>query len=68
MITLYIWFKVEFPGNIGLPRIIYPNIQPKLHTSAGFEYFLEPSNIYGARYHLVAIYSVKSGGKLPYLS
>ena len=68
VITLSIWFNVEFPGNMGFPRIIYPSMHPKLQTSAGFEYFFEPSKISGARYHLVAMYSVKSGGKLSYLS
>ena len=43
--TLYIWFKVEFPGNIGLPFRIYPSKQPKLHTSTALVYFLEPSKI-----------------------
>lgn len=59
--TLYIWFKVEFPGKNGLPLIISPNRHPKLHISIAFEYFLEPNKISGARYHLVAIYSVRIG-------
>jgi len=41
--------------------MIYPIKQPKLHTSTAFEYLLEPSKIYGALYHLVAMYSVKNG-------
>ena len=63
VMTLSIWFKVEFPGNIGFPLIISPNMHPKLQTSAGFEYRFDPSKIYGARYHLVAMYSVISGGR-----
>ena len=62
VITLYIWFNVELPGNIGFPEIIYPSIHPKLHTSAGCAYLRDPSNIYGALYHLVAIYYVNIGG------
>ena len=54
--TLYIWLRVEFPGNKGRPLMISPIKQPKLQTSTALEYFLEPSKIYGARYHLVAIY------------
>lgn len=63
VMTLSIWFKVEFPGNIGFPLMTSPSMHPKLQTSAGFEYLFEPSKIYGARYHLVAIYSVISGGR-----
>ena len=63
VMTLSIWFKVEFPGNIGFPLITSPNMHPKLQTSAGFEYRFDPSKIYGARYHLVAMYSVISGGR-----
>ena len=43
--TRSIWFRVECPGNIGFPLIISPIMQPKLHTSAALEYFLEPSRI-----------------------
>lgn len=68
MITLSIWFNVEFPGNIGFPIIISPNMHPKLQTSAGFEYFLDPSKISGALYHRVAMYSVRSGGSSSYFS
>lgn len=34
-------------------------MQPILQISIALEYFLEPSRIYGARYHLVAMYSVR---------
>ena len=59
--TLSIWLRVELPGKKGLPFIIYPSMQPKLHTSIAFVYLLEPNKISGARYHLVAIYSVRMG-------
>lgn len=59
--TRSIWFKVELPGNSGRPLMISPIRQPKLHTSTAFEYFLDPNKISGARYHLVAMYSVKKG-------
>lgn len=58
---LYIWFKVEFPGKIDLPFINSPSIHPTDHISTALEYFVEPSKIYGALYHLVATYSVKLG-------
>ncbi len=58
---LYIWFSVEFPGNIDLPFISSPKMQPTDHISTAFEYFVEPSKIYGALYHLVATYSVRFG-------
>ena len=58
---LSIWFKVEFPGKVDLPMINYPNMQPTDHMSTAFEYLVDPSRIYGARYHLVATYSVKLG-------
>jgi len=47
------------PANIGLPVKISATIQPKLQTSIGFLYDLEPSNNSGARYHFVATYSDK---------
>ena len=59
--TLSIWLSVELPGNNGRPLMISPIRQPKLQTSTDLEYFLDPSKISGARYHLVAIYSVKNG-------
>lgn len=58
---LSIWFKVEFPGKIDFPIISSPNIQPTDHMSTALEYFVDPSNIYGARYHLVATYYVRLG-------
>jgi hypothetical protein len=30
---LYIWFRVEVPGNIAFPEYIYPRIQPTDHIS-----------------------------------
>ncbi len=56
-----IWFSVEFPGNVDLPIISYPKMHPTDHMSTAFEYLVEPNKIYGARYHLVATYSVKLG-------
>ncbi len=53
---LSIWLRVELPGNIDFPFISYPKMQPTDHISTAFEYFVEPSKIYGARYHLVATY------------
>ena len=52
---LSIWFKVEVPGNKDLPVISYPKIQPTDHISTALEYLVEPNNISGARYHLVAM-------------
>lgn len=59
--TRSIWFRVEFPGKKGFPLIISPRRHPKLQVSMALEYLLEPSKISGARYHLVAIYSVRIG-------
>lgn len=56
--TLYNWLIVEVPGNIGFPLIISAAKHPNPQISIPFEYPLEPNRIYGARYHLVAIYSV----------
>lgn len=53
------WFMVEVPGNSGFPFCISASMQPMLQISIAREYFLEPSRIYGARYHLVAMYSVR---------
>ena len=39
----------------------YPKMQPTDHISTAFEYLVDPSKIYGARYHLVATYSVRLG-------
>lgn len=36
-------------------------MQPTDHISTAFEYFVDPSKISGARYHLVATYSVNMG-------
>jgi hypothetical protein len=41
-------------------------MQPTDHISTALEYLVEPSRIYGALYHLVATYSVSTGG--PYSS
>lgn len=58
---LSIWFKVEFPGKMALPKYIYPKMQPTDHISTAFVYLEEPRRISGARYHLVATYSVMIG-------
>jgi len=52
---------VELPGKIDFPLISSPSIQPTDHISTALEYFVEPNKIYGARYHLVATYSVRFG-------
>jgi hypothetical protein len=52
--------RVEVPGNNDLPVSSSPKMQPADHISTAFEYFVEPSKIYGARYHLVATYSVRT--------
>lgn len=54
--AIYTWLIVQLPGNSGLPRHISPNIQPRLHMSMPFVYFLLAINISGARYHRVAMY------------
>ena len=46
---------------MGLPRSNSPRMQPMLHISTPFVYVWDPSSISGARYHLVATYSVKIG-------
>jgi hypothetical protein len=38
-------------------------MQPIDHISTAFVYFVLPNNISGALYHLVATYSVKTGGE-----
>lgn len=55
------------PGNNDLPVMSSPKMHPTDHISTAFEYFVEPSKIYGARYHLVATYSVKTGSTPFYL-
>ena len=57
-IILYIWFKVEVPGNIAFPVYISPKMQPTDHISTALVYLEEPSSISGALYHLVATYYV----------
>jgi hypothetical protein len=56
----YIWLRVEFPGKVDLPLINSPKIHPTDHISTAFEYFVDPRSIYGALYHLVATYSVRT--------
>ncbi len=51
------WLRVLSPANIGFPIRISATIQPKLQTSMGFLYDLEPNSNSGARYHFVATYS-----------
>ena len=53
--------RVDVPGNSDLPVINYPRMHPTDHISTAFEYFVDPKRIYGALYHLVATYSVKTG-------
>lgn len=48
----------SFPGNKGFPLSISARIQPTLHTSIALVYSLNVNIISGARYHLVATYSV----------
>src|SRR3954471_410940 len=48
----------SLPGKSGLPLSISARIQPTLHTSIALVYSLKVSIISGARYHLVATYSV----------
>lgn len=58
---LSIWFRVEVPGNRDFPVINSPNIHPTDHISTALEYLVDPNKISGARYHLVATYSVRTG-------
>ena len=53
-----IWLIVELPGNIALPVNSSPIMHPTLHRSTALVYFVDPSSISGALYHLVATYSV----------
>lgn len=48
------WFKLELPGKIGRPRYISPSMQPTDHKSSPSVYFVDPVNISGLLYHLVA--------------
>lgn len=48
----------SLPGNSGLPFSISAKMHPTLQTSMAFVYSLKVSIISGARYHLVATYSV----------
>lgn len=59
---LSIWLRVDEPGNIAFPVINSPMMHPTDHISTALEYLVEPSRISGARYHLVATYSVRTGG------
>jgi len=52
--------RVELPGNVDLPVISSPKMQPTDHMSTALEYLVDPSKISGARYHLVATYSVNT--------
>lgn len=58
------WLSVELPGNTGLPRNISPSMHPTDHISTALVYLEDPSSISGARYHLVATYSVRMGSPL----
>ena len=65
--TLSIWLRVDVPGNMAFPTINSPIMQPNYidyyiptdHISTALLYFVEPSRISGALYHLVATYSVR---------
>lgn len=48
----------SFPGKSGLPLNISAKIHPTDQTSIAFVYSLKVNMISGARYHLVATYSV----------
>jgi len=50
------------PVKIAFPIINSPKIQPTDHISTALVYFVDPNKISGALYHLVATYSVKTGG------
>jgi len=54
LITFSIWFKVDVPAKIGLPKITSPRMHPALHTSTAFVYSFDPKSISGARYQRVA--------------
>ena len=51
------------PGKIAFPVISSPRMQPTDHISTALVYLVEPNNISGALYHLVATYSVRTGGE-----
>ena len=42
---LYIWFNVEFPGNIDFPLINKPKMHKTDHISTAFSYFVDPNKI-----------------------
>lgn len=48
------------PGRNGFLCNIYAKIHPTLHISTEVVYWLALKRSYGARYHLVATYSVKT--------
>lgn len=48
----------SLPGNRGFPLSISARMQPTDHTSMALVYSLKVNMISGARYHLVATYSV----------
>ena len=52
---------MDVPGKSDFPLISYPRIQPTDHMSTALEYLVDPNKIYGALYHLVATYSVRTG-------
>ena len=65
---LLIWSNSEFPWNNGLAKYISATTHPKAKISTGAEYDGNLNKSYGARYHLVEIYSVKGGLLLIYLA
>ncbi len=55
----YNWSRSDFPGSNGCPEYNSQNTQPIAQTSTGGPYCVSPTSSSGARYHLVATYSVK---------
>ena len=56
---------MEVPGNNALPITNSPSMHPIDHISTAFVYLVDPNNISGALYHLVATYSVMKGFSPP---
>ena len=66
--SLLIWSNYEFPMNKGFIKYISATRQPRAKTSTGVEYDENLNRSYGARYHLVEMYSVKGGLLLIYFA
>lgn len=56
----YIWFLVSVPGRKGFLCNISAKMQPTLHISTEVVYWLALKRSYGALYHLVATYYVRT--------